>query len=92
MENKPITAKEENLMLKMGTKAQVLWTNVAKKAKLLIEESENNLIIQKANGSNNNPKGVSAGAQCPYPNHPRQRDTVAMRYAGRMPSDRVSAR
>lgn len=38
----------EDLQLKIGTKDQVLWENVAKEAKMLIEQSENNLKIQTA--------------------------------------------
>lgn len=38
----------KDLGLKIGTKDQVLWENVAKEAKILIEQSENNLKIQTA--------------------------------------------
>ena len=34
--------------IKIGTKAQVLWTKVAKEAEILIEQSEQNIIIQKS--------------------------------------------
>jgi len=37
----------EDLGIKIGTKIESLWTNVAKEARILIEGSENNLIIQK---------------------------------------------
>ena len=38
----------KDLGVKIGTKAQVLWTKVAKEAEILIEQSEDNLIIQQA--------------------------------------------
>ena len=37
----------EDLGVKIGTKKEKLWTDVAHEAKVLIEQSENNLIIQK---------------------------------------------
>lgn len=37
----------KNLGVKIGTKAEKLWGDVAKEAKVLIEQSENNLVIQK---------------------------------------------
>ena len=40
--------KAKDLGIKVGTKEEVVWTNVKKEAKVLIEQSENNLIIQKA--------------------------------------------
>lgn len=42
--NKPT----EDLGIKIGTKEEVIWTNVVKEAKVLIEQSDANLIIQKA--------------------------------------------
>lgn len=39
---------KENLNVKIGSKAEVLWTTVAKEAKVLIEQSESNIIVQKA--------------------------------------------
>ena len=36
----------EDLGVKIGSPDEVLWTNVAKEAKVLIEQSENNLKIQ----------------------------------------------
>jgi len=38
----------KDLGVKIGTKAHVLWKEVAEEAKALIEQGENNLIIQKA--------------------------------------------
>ena len=38
----------EGLGVKLGTKDQVLWEGVAKEAKILIEQSNNNLKIQTA--------------------------------------------
>ena len=38
----------KDLGIKIGTKAQVLWTKVAKEAEILIEQSEQNIIIQKS--------------------------------------------
>lgn len=37
----------KDLGLKIGTKKEALWNNVKKEALILIEQSENNLIIQK---------------------------------------------
>jgi len=37
----------KDLGVKIGTKDEVLWTRVRDEAKALIEQSENNLIIQK---------------------------------------------
>jgi len=37
-----------DLGVKIGTKEQVLWTDVRKEALVLIEQSENSLIIQRA--------------------------------------------
>ena len=39
--------KSEDLGVKIGTKEEVLWTNVKKEAEALIEQSENNLVIQR---------------------------------------------
>ena len=38
----------KNLGLKMGTKDRILWEGVAKEARVLIEQSENNMKIQRA--------------------------------------------
>ena len=38
---------QPDLGIKMGTKVEQLWTNVKREAEGLIEQSENNLIIQK---------------------------------------------
>ena len=38
--------REEDV--KIGTKAEKLWTDVAKEAKILIEQGEKNLIVQNA--------------------------------------------
>jgi len=38
----------KDLKVKIGTKEQVLWEKVAKEAKVLIEQSEDNLTIQKS--------------------------------------------
>jgi|TARA_R100000501_G_C2630530_1_gene125958 hypothetical protein len=43
-----MTSKPKDLGLKVVPKEQVIWENVKKEAKVLIEDSENNLIIQKA--------------------------------------------
>ena len=37
---------EEDLKIKMGSKDEVLWTNVKKEAEYLIKQSEDNLKIQ----------------------------------------------
>ncbi len=37
----------KDLKVKIGTKDEVLWTNVKKESLALIEQSENNLKIQK---------------------------------------------
>ncbi len=37
----------KDLGVKIGSKKEVLWTRVKKEAEALIEQSENNLIIQK---------------------------------------------
>lgn len=39
--------EKEDLKLKIGTKEEALWERVKKEAKVLIEQSEQNLIIQK---------------------------------------------
>lgn len=39
--------KPKDLGVKVGTKDEVLWTKVKKEAELLIEQSEDNLKIQK---------------------------------------------
>ena len=39
---------KKDLGIKIGTQDQVLWTKVAKEAEILIEQSEQNIIIQKA--------------------------------------------
>ena len=41
------TPKDLDLGLKIGSKAEVLWTKVKKEALILIEQSEEHLIIQK---------------------------------------------
>ena len=41
-ENKP-----EDLGIKVGTEAEVVWTRVKREAKILIKQSEDNLMIQK---------------------------------------------
>ena len=38
---------EEKIDAKIGTPAEALWTKVKKEAEILIEQSENSLIIQK---------------------------------------------
>lgn len=38
----------KDLGLKIGTKDLILWENVAKEARVLIDQSENNLKIQTA--------------------------------------------
>ena len=38
---------ENNLGLKIGTKDEKLWENVKREALILIEQSENNLKVQK---------------------------------------------
>lgn len=38
----------KDLGVKIGTKDQVIWEGVAKEARVLIQQSENNLIIQRA--------------------------------------------
>ena len=38
----------KDLGIKIGTKAQVLWTKVAKEAEILIQQSLDNLEIQRA--------------------------------------------
>lgn len=40
--------KDVDLKLKVGSKEQVLWESVKKEAKVLIEQSEQNLIVQNA--------------------------------------------
>jgi|TARA_Y100000310_G_C20551178_1_gene748160 hypothetical protein len=42
-----MTTQPKNLGVKIGTKVEKLWGDVAKEAKILIEQSENNLVIQK---------------------------------------------
>ena len=37
----------KDLGLKIGSKPMVLWTQVVKETKAMIEQAENNLIIQK---------------------------------------------
>lgn len=37
----------KDLGIKIGTKAEVLWTKVKKEAEILIEQSEDSLIIQR---------------------------------------------
>ena len=44
MTSKPIP---KDLGVKIGTKKQVIWERVKKEAEILIQESEDNLIIQK---------------------------------------------
>ena len=38
---------KKDLDIKIGTKKESLWTNVKKESEILIEQSENNLIIQR---------------------------------------------
>ena len=38
----------KDLGVKIGTPAEVLWTKVKKESEILIKQSEDNLIIQKA--------------------------------------------
>tara|TARA_Y100000310_G_scaffold295942_1_gene327756 strand:+ start:1473 stop:1655 length:183 start_codon:yes stop_codon:yes gene_type:complete len=38
---------KEDLGLKMGSRKEVIWTKIKKEAEILIEQSEENLIIQK---------------------------------------------
>lgn len=38
----------EDLGIKIGTKEEVLWTKVKKAAEVLIEQSEEHMIVQKA--------------------------------------------
>ena len=38
---------DEKLNLKIGTKDEVLWTDVKREALVLIEQSENNLKVQR---------------------------------------------
>ena len=40
-------SRVEALNLKIGSKDEVLWTNVKKEAEILIKQSEDNLKIQK---------------------------------------------
>jgi len=47
MEKYETTIKDEDLKIKIGTKDEVLWTNVKKEALFLIEQSENNLKVQR---------------------------------------------
>ena len=37
----------KDLGLKIGTKENVMWTRVAQESRILIEQSETNLVIQK---------------------------------------------
>ena len=37
----------KDLGLKIGTKENVMWTRVAQESRVLIEQSETNLVIQK---------------------------------------------
>ena len=37
----------KDLGVKIGSKEQVLWENVKKESEILIEQSEDNLVIQK---------------------------------------------
>jgi hypothetical protein len=39
--------KKEDLGIKIGTEAEVVWTKVKREAKVLIKQSEDNLMIQK---------------------------------------------
>jgi len=43
-----MTSKDKKIEVEIGTKEQVIWQNVAKEAKILIEQGEQNLIVQKA--------------------------------------------
>ena len=38
----------KDLGVKVGTKEEVIWTDVKKESEVLIEQSENHLIVQKA--------------------------------------------
>jgi len=40
--------KKKDLGIKIGTPNEALWTNVKNETELLIKQSENNLIVQKA--------------------------------------------
>lgn len=39
---------KKDLGIKIGTKEEALWNNVKKEATSLIEQSKNNLVVQKA--------------------------------------------
>lgn len=39
--------KGKNLGLKMGSRKEIIWTKIQQEAKMLMEQSEENLIIQK---------------------------------------------
>jgi len=43
-----IEEKKDDLEIKMGTKERIVWEKVAKEAMILIEQSEENLLIQRA--------------------------------------------
>lgn len=47
MTSKPIS-EPKDLGIKIGTKQQVLWENVKKESEILIQQSLDNLIIQRA--------------------------------------------
>jgi hypothetical protein len=38
--------KGKNLGLKMGSRKEIIWTKIKQEAKMLMEQSEENLIIQ----------------------------------------------
>ena len=38
----------KDLGIKIGTKTQALWIQIKKEAEILIEQSKNNLIVQRA--------------------------------------------
>ena len=42
-----MTKEPKDLGIKIGTKSQVLWTNVLKESEMLIQQSKDNLEIQE---------------------------------------------
>ena len=47
MQKQKLEDTAEDLGIKIGTKDEALWTKVKKEAEILIEQSEDNLKIQK---------------------------------------------
>ena len=47
MKNKDQPKEPKDLGVKIGTKTEALWTRVRDEAKTLIDNSNNNLIVQK---------------------------------------------